>query len=248
MRIDKVVSDTLGVTRNRAQFIIDSGLVSYGEKIILKHSFEVNDTQLCSINTTDPRVRYVSRSAVKLASYLQSLDDNFVQDCICLDVGASTGGFTQVLLEFWAKQVFSVDVGTLQLDEKLRCDSRVLSFEQTDIRDFADQVSQTFEIITIDVSFISLEIILPSIQKLLSENGRVFALFKPQFQVEKKALSKSGVVRSDATIASAMQSFEETLHMYGLVVESTPKQAALKGEAGNQEWLYTLVWKKVIIK
>lgn len=184
MRIDRIVSDELGVTRNRAQFIIDSHLVSYAGKLVTKHAFDVQDAHLCEIDRDDPRIRYVSRSAVKLATYLQSKKIT-VQDYICLDVGASTGGFTQVLLENGAKQVFSIELGTDQLDAQLREDIRVISLEKTDIRDFTHISKQLFEIITIDISFMPLEGILPAIKKLLSPTGSAIALFKPQFQVEK---------------------------------------------------------------
>ena len=148
----------------------------------------------CSARAAHP---YVSRGGVKLAAAL----DHFGFDPrgrVCLDVGASTGGFTQVLLERGARRVYAVDVGRGQLHESLRARPEVVSFEETDIRTFSPaRLRETPDLVTVDVSFISLKLVLPAALKLVAHRTQLVALIKPQFEAGPAAVKK-GIVRDEA--------------------------------------------------
>jgi len=179
VRLDTYFSEKFSMTRNRARFCIDSNLVLVNGIMINKVSYDVKEKDFVTLQE-DKRSSFVARSAVKLDDFL--INNNFiVKDFICLDVGASTGGFTQVLLQHGAKKVVALDVGTSQLHESLQSDSRVISLENTDIREV--KLEEVFNLIVVDVSFISLRKIVPSLQENISENTQIILLFKPQFEV-----------------------------------------------------------------
>lgn len=163
MRLDKYVAEKYAMTRNRAQFCIDSEIVLVNGKVITKTSFDVVENDRVELKE-DNKSAFVARSAVKLDSFL-SKHELDISGFICLDVGASTGGFTQVLLQRGAKKVIAVDVGTSQLHKSLRQDSRVISRENCDIR--TAQFDEPFDLIVVDVSFISLRKIVPSLLKIV---------------------------------------------------------------------------------
>ncbi len=140
-------------------------------------------------------IPYVSRGGLKLKKAIESFDID-LKGKICLDIGASTGGFTDCMLQHGASRVYSIDVGTNQLDDKLRCDSRVVSMENTNIRYLsADSIGELADFASIDVSFISLEKVIPNLLNLLKDDGSVVALLKPQFEVGVGIVNKKGVVK-----------------------------------------------------
>ena len=181
MRLDIYLASHHGITRNKAQQLILAGLVSVNTKICIKASFLISDTAIVSI-VPDRRVEWVSRSAEKLVGFIERLDINIAVNN-CLDIGSSTGGFTQVLLQYGAVHIDAVDVGTDQLHPSLRGDSRVNSYEQTDIRDFAKIKHVSYNIIVCDASFISLTLILDSMIFLADSETKMILLYKPQFEV-----------------------------------------------------------------
>lgn len=238
MRIDKYIAQTYGFSRNKVQQFIDAGLIlknkikisRASEKMIAEDVIEILENQ---------KIHWVSRSAEKLHGFLEHHDEirAKIQNAECLDVGASTGGFTQILLENGTQHIDAVDVGTLQLADVLRQNPRVTSYENTDIREFA--TNKKYEIIVCDASFISLQKILLSMKNLSQKNTIFIILFKPQFEVGKEYITKSGIPKNEKIILAAMENFEKFLSENNFEILQKEK-SVLIGEAGNQEWVYAL--------
>lgn len=219
-----------------------------GRRRILAGEVLVNDqavTKAGSFVELDARIRlkatprYVSRGGFKLEKALQEFAISVTGKTV-LDIGASTGGFTDCLLAHGAARVFAVDVGYGQLDWKLRNDARVVVLEKTNIRHLDRRVlPDDVELVTIDASFISLKLILPCVKALLSETHEVIALVKPQFEVGKGRVGKGGVVRSAAEHARVIEEVETAAAAIGYssrgVIESP-----LLGPKGNKEFLLYL--------
>jgi 23S rRNA (cytidine1920-2'-O)/16S rRNA (cytidine1409-2'-O)-methyltransferase len=182
---------------------------------------------------------YVSRGGIKLAKALSEFAVA-VRGRTALDVGASTGGFTDCLLAHGAAHVFAVDVGYGQLDWKLRNDPRVTVFEKTNIRYFdAGRLPRRADLATIDVSFISLKLVLPQVKTLLVERGEVIALIKPQFEVGKGKVGKGGVVRSADEHARVIAEVDSAARQVGFAILGTT-ESPLLGPKGNKEFLLYL--------
>lgn len=232
MRIDLAVAERgLVKSRTLAQEMIKNGKITVNGKVVEKTSFDVCDED--EIVITGELPRYVSRGGYKLEKAI-NLFGIMLSDKVCLDVGASTGGFTDCMLQNGAKKVYAVDVGTSQLDDKLRSDSRVISLEKLDIR-HAD-IPEKVDFVSIDVSFISLKLIIPELKRFLSDKASVVALIKPQFEAGKKKLGKNGVVkdkRLQQSIVNDISAFSQEL---GYTVVGTTESAILGGD-GNREFL-----------
>lgn len=230
-RIDNyLVEKELCESRNKAQTIIKEGLVSVNAKVIKKSSFKVEEGDEVSVENYK---QYVSRAAFKLLEFLEELNLD-VEGRVALDIGSSTGGFTQVLLEKGVREVSAVDVGTEQLHKSLREDSRVFVHESTDIRKFESQ--KKFNLVVSDVAFISLLHILDDVDRL--SNDEIILLFKPQFEVGREVKrDKNGVVQDKKAIANAMEKFEDAclLKEWRLLQKSPSK---LTGKEGNLEYCY----------
>ena len=230
-RLDNyLVENGLCESRNRAQTIIKDGLVSINEKIVKKSSHKVDVNDKVSIKE---HKSYVSRSAHKLDEFLNELTLD-VKGRIALDIGSSTGGFTQVLLEREVSEVSAVDVGRDQLHKSLKNNSRVYSHEACDIRDF--ESDKEFDLVVSDVAFISLLNILDDVDRLATKD--IILLFKPQFEVGREAKrNKNGVVLDKKAISIAMIRFEDACKLKGwrLNVKSPSK---LTGKEGNLEYCY----------
>lgn len=213
-----------------------AGDVRVGERAVAKPSDRVDADAPISVA---PRPQYVSRGAVKLAGAL----DHFavdIRDKIALDIGASTGGFTDCLLQRGAKKVYAVDVGQGQLSWKLRNDPRVVVREKVNARFLSrDHVPQLVDLCTIDVSFISLTLVLRGAFELLAANGMVLALIKPQFELQRKDVGRGGIVRDPALHDKAQQkivSFAKNANY--AVVGLVP--STITGADGNQEFFICL--------
>jgi len=229
-RLDQyLVENNLVDSRNKAQQLIKDSKVTVNKKVITKASFKVSGE---SVELDDEHV-YVSRAAYKLKNFLPLLPFS-VAGMNTLDIGSSTGGFTEVLLLNDVKTVTSVDVGSSQLHERLRSDPRVISVENQDIRSFTSDTS--YELITCDVSFISLHNILDAINGLASKY--MILLFKPQFEVGKDIKrDKNGVVMDKKAISAAMLKFEDTCTLLGwkkVLMEAS----SITGKEGNIEYCY----------
>jgi len=231
MRLDHyLVENSLASTRTKAQDIIKNGLVSVNNQQILKSSFKVTDSDEVVLKE---HKSYVSRSALKLSTFLDEIKLD-LKSLIALDIGSSTGGFTQVLLEYGVSEVSAVDVGRDQLHVSLKNDERVHSYESCDIRDFKSD--KEFNIVVSDVAFISLLNILDDIDRLSSD--KIILLFKPQFEVGREAKrDRNGVVLDEKAILSAMTKFEDACKLKGWkqILKSPSK---LTGKEGNLEYCY----------
>ncbi len=231
MRLDSaLVERGLVESRNKAQQLIKDKAVSVDGKIIDKVSFDVNDEMGIEIADTDI---YVSRAAIKLKGFLPYTEWD-LKGLNALDIGSSTGGFTQVLLENGVQRVTCVDVGSDQLHPSLRNDERVKVHENTDIREF--KADKPYDIVVCDVAFIPLELILDSIDTLAA--SKIVLLFKPQFQVGREVKrDKNGVVKDDKAVGKAMIRFEDmcTLKGWKMVAKEV---AHIAGKEGNQEVCY----------
>jgi len=231
MRLDNyLVEKGLIESRNKAQQIIKEALVSVDGKVVKKPSFKVEETSKVEIAE---HKSYVSRAAFKLAAFLAELNLD-VAGRVALDIGSSTGGFTQVLLERNVAEVNAVDVGHDQLHHSLREDDRVNVYEGCDIRKF--EPNRTFDLVVSDVAFISLHYILDDVQRLASRD--IILLFKPQFEVGREVKrDKNGVVLDKKAIANAMQKFEDAcLLKEWKLVQKSP--SSLTGKEGNLEYCY----------
>ncbi|MBU0514960.1 MAG: TlyA family RNA methyltransferase [Proteobacteria bacterium] len=232
-RLDKLLEKRgLAPSRARAQALIMAGQVQVeGVGRPKPGSLVPVDVR---IELKQPDHPYVGRGGVKLAGALDALGLD-VTGLTCLDVGASTGGFTDCLLQRGAARVWSVDVGRGQLDWKLRQDPRVVVVEKYNFRhavphDFPEK----FDLATVDVSFISLRLILPPLLPLLQKGGRVLALVKPQFEVGPDKVGKGGVVRDEAVRTGAVDEVAALARSIGLI-EQGRADSPLKGPKGNQE-------------
>jgi 23S rRNA (cytidine1920-2'-O)/16S rRNA (cytidine1409-2'-O)-methyltransferase len=232
-RIDRLlVGRGLFDSRAKAQAAIEAGLVSADDVPVRKASEEVAADADLSATPAHP---YVSRGGVKLAAAL----DHFGFDPsgrVCLDVGASTGGFTQVLIERGARRVYAIDVGRGQLHASLRAQPQVVSFEETDIRAFAaDMMHETPDFLTVDVSFISLKLVLPAALKLAAARAQLVALIKPQFEAG-PALAKKGIVRDTSVQAAVCADIIALVAALGWRIASVIPSPITGGD-GNAEFL-----------
>lgn len=221
-------------TRTKAQAIIMSGLVYVeGQKADKPGtSFE----ESVSVEVRGATCPYVSRGGLKLEKALRDFGIKPV-DYVCSDSGASTGGFTDCLLQQGARKVFAIDVGYGQLDWKIRSDPRVVVMERTNVRYVTpEQLGEPLDLSVIDVSFISLKIVLPVIKTFLKSDGQVVCLIKPQFEAGKDKVGKKGVVREPETHIEVLDNFvslakEMNFHILGLTF------SPVKGPEGNIEFL-----------
>ena len=230
VRVDqRVVELGLETTRARAQARILAGEVELDGVVLDKAGVQIPaDAQL----VLRARSRFVSRGGEKLSGALDALaiDPTGLR---CADVGASTGGFTDCLLQRGASHVFALDVGTNQLDGKLRADPRVESLERTNVRHFEPGGRALYDLVTADVSFISLRTVLPRLIALVRPGGRLLVLVKPQFELERKAAPK-GVVRDPEQRARAVREVREAAEGLGLETLGE-SESVLAGPKGNRE-------------
>lgn len=221
-------------SRERAKSIIMSGHVFVNNQRSDKAGDIVPEGALVEVRGGE--LKYVSRGGLKLEKAVSefSLD---LKDKICMDVGASTGGFTDCMLQNGASKVYSVDVGYGQLAWKLRSDKRVINMERTNIRYVTDeQVPDKLDFASIDVAFISLKLVLPVVKSLLSDSGTGVALIKPQFEAGREKVGKKGVVRDPAVHAEVIQNvldFTRELELKISAVTFSP----IRGPEGNIEYL-----------
>lgn len=218
-------------SRTKARNAIESEAVMVNGKIAKKASLEVDsDIEIKIIKDTNP---YVSRGGLKLEAAIKEFHLDF-KDKTILDIGSSTGGFTDCSLKFGAKLVYAVDVGTNQLDKSLRNRDDVILFEQTNILDVAG-FDVDFDYIVMDVSFVSINRILPAINRFLSDNTTFVCLIKPQFEVGKVYL-KNGIVKDRTTHISILNKIASELEEYNLGIVKLINSPILGG-SGNKEFL-----------
>ena len=227
-------------TREKAKREIMAGNVIVNEQTVTKAGTNFNDDEKTVIRIKD-RLKYVSRGGLKLEKAIKVWKLDFSEKTV-LDIGASTGGFTDCALQNGAKKVYSVDVGTNQLDWKLRNDERVVSIENMHIKDLEPEnlKNEKMDFIVIDVSFISLTKVIPYLNKFLNTEGKVVMLVKPQFEVGKEKIGKNGIVTEEQYHDEAIKKIISFIkdNSYKLIgVEESP----IRGTKGNKEFLMLVI-------
>lgn len=237
-RLDaEIVNRKIAQSRERAKVLIKNGSISVNGKVCLKPSFAVESTD--EIVSSESDLQYVGRGGLKLEKALDEFEIE-LDGKVCLDIGASTGGFTDCMLQRGAVKVFAVDVGHGQLAESLKNDHRVVNLEGTDIRNVnLAEFGSLLDFISIDVSFISLKQILPKAFELLSPNGIVSVLIKPQFEAGRSDIGKNGIVKDRKVhrrVLGEIDCFSRNLGLYPLKYTFSP----VTGGSGNIEYLAML--------
>ena len=233
LRLDQLlVGRGLFPSREQARRAILAGKVSVATRVADKPSELLDEQTAVAVK---PARKYVGRGALKLESALEHFDID-VNGKIALDIGASTGGFTDCMLQRGAEKIYAVDVGYGQLDWKLRNDPRVIVLEKTNARFLTrDQVPELVDICVIDVSFISLTLILPNAFDLLKPDGVILALIKPQFELQRSEVGKGGIVRDPLLHQKAQDKIVAFVNDLRHVIAGIAP-AAIKGADGNQEF------------
>lgn len=230
------------VSRERAKALIKDGKVFVNNKKCTKPSMMINpNDEILKIH--GETLKYVSRGGLKLEKAIQifSLD---ISGKHTMDIGASTGGFTDCMLQNGAAKVFSVDVGSDQLSDKLKNDERVVNMEKTNIRTLTpEKIGQLVDFASVDVSFISLKLVLPTVHELLTDCGELVCLIKPQFEAGRENIGKKGVVKDKKIhkkVCSDVISYAKESGFYPLALSFSP----VKGPEGNIEYLIYLTKKE----
>ena len=235
IRLDQLVFD-LGLTesRERAKTTIMSGLVFVDGQRADKPGRQVSPD--ANVEVRGAALPYVSRGGFKLEKALKVFPAN-PADKVCIDCGASTGGFTDVLLQNGAKKVYSVDVGYGQLAWSLRQDERVVNMERTNIRYISsEQIPEPIDLAVMDLSFISIKLVLPAVCSLLKDGGALICLIKPQFEAGREEVGKKGVVRDKnvhLAVIDGILDFAPSVGMTVMGLDFSP----IKGPEGNREYL-----------
>ena len=235
MRLDVAVFERgLAETREKAKALIMAGSVYLNGQKALKGGAAVKDTDIIEVRgAVNP---YVSRGGLKLHKAVQNFGLS-LEGCVCMDIGASTGGFTDCMLSNGAAKVYAIDVGYGQLAWKLRCDERVVNMERANFRYVThEQIPEQVDFASVDVSFISLRKILPVMRELLRDGGRAVCLIKPQFEAGRENVGKKGVVRDRAVHESVVASITEFAVESGFNVCNVDF-SPIKGPEGNIEYL-----------
>jgi 23S rRNA (cytidine1920-2'-O)/16S rRNA (cytidine1409-2'-O)-methyltransferase len=237
IRLDVLLTEKgLAESRSQAQALILAGKISVNGQLMTKPGLQVFAEANITVKEEMP---FVSRGGFKLADALQrfGLDPT---GAVCADVGASTGGFTDVLLQHGAAKVYAIDVGYGQLAWKLRQDKRVIVLERTNAR-YLEALPESVHLVTIDVSFISIKLILPAVSQWLTLPGQVIALIKPQFEAGREQVGKGGVIREKSVHQQILEqtinaAIELSFDFLGLI------PSPITGPAGNHEFLAYFGW------
>ena len=234
-----LVERGLAASRTQAQALVMAGAVVAGESRVEKPGQLLAPDVPLRIKEGAAPQRYVSRGALKLEKALDALPVD-PAGLVCADLGASTGGFTDLLLQRGAERVHAVDVGYGQLHPKLRGDPRVVVHERVNARLLeAGGLGEDLDLVVGDLSFISLRLVLPAVKALLRPGGRAILLVKPQFEVGKGEVGKGGVVREDGKRLAALRGVEAAARELGFEVLGHA-ESPIAGPAGNREWLLGL--------
>jgi 23S rRNA (cytidine1920-2'-O)/16S rRNA (cytidine1409-2'-O)-methyltransferase len=232
-RLDQLMTKRdIAPTRSQAESWIRLGKVTVDGRVVTKPGYFADETSTVSLTATE---RYVSRAGLKLASVADGFHVDF-RDAIVLDVGSSTGGFTDYALQHGASRVYAVDVGTDQLHPSLQGHERIELHEKTDIRLFTPP--EVPDIVVIDVSFVSLRQILPHISTVTGPSTVILAMVKPQFEASRQQITSSGIVKNDGVRRAILREFEVWSKRYFITVAKADSD--VKGSRGNHERFYML--------
>lgn len=244
IRLDTLlVEKSLAQSRERAQALIMAGSVLVNGLVVDKAGTRVNaDAEISfkgSGKNRDGDIPFVSRGGLKLAKALDHLQLD-VTGMNCLDIGASTGGFTDCLIQSGAQKVYAVDVGYGQMDWSLRQNPKVVVIERTNIRHMPyETIGETVDLITVDTSFISLKIVVPAAEKFMRSGTLIFALIKPQFEAGKERIGKGGIVRDPAVRADIVKEIELFFSQSGYYIDDII-ESPVKGQKGNVEFIIAM--------
>ena len=235
MRIDAYLAKSgLAKSRSYAKTLLDEGFVTVNGDVVKKASYDVADGD--KVEVTGAPYSLVSRGGVKLEGALEQFGID-VTDAVCVDIGASSGGFTDCLLKRGARKVFAVDSGSGQLDPLLREDKRVVNIENFNARDLNEEtLGEACSVAVTDVSFISQTLIIPSVKLVLSDGGVFVSLIKPQFECGRSGLGKGGIVKSKKIMAEAVKKVTDCACAEGLGCEKLMRSPICGGD-GNTEFL-----------
>ncbi len=238
IRLDTYITEQgLAPSRERAKALIMAGVVFVDNQKEDKAGTMISENQKVEVRGGD--LKYVSRGGLKLEKAIDTFDVT-LDNKVCMDIGASTGGFTDCMLQNGAKRVFAVDVGYGQLAWKLRCDERVTNMERTNIRYVTlEDIGEALDFASVDVAFISLRLVLPVAYNLLKESGEVVALIKPQFEAGKEKVGKKGVVKDMAVHKEVVEGIYDFVTTNGFGVRGLDF-SPIKGPEGNIEYLIHL--------
>jgi 23S rRNA (cytidine1920-2'-O)/16S rRNA (cytidine1409-2'-O)-methyltransferase len=241
-RLDQILFNRkLAESKTKAQAMIMAGQVFVEGKNINKSGFNINDNAIIEIKNLGPK--WVSRGAIKLITALEK-NKIIVKNKICIDLGSSTGGFTDVLIQSGADKVYAVDVGTNQLHEKLKKNKKIISLEKTNARYLKkDQFAELIDIMVCDVSFISLKKVIEPNLHLLKNESVIIALIKPQFE-SKKNETKKGVVKDFIIHQRICNEISEWFNNIGRSKVLNINESPIKGPKGNTEFLITVKYQK----
>lgn len=229
-----LVENGLAESRQKAQAIIMSGSVFVNDQKADKAGSSVSEQDRVEVRGN--QLRYVSRGGLKLEKALRVFPIS-LKDAVCVDAGASTGGFTDCMLQNGAARVYSVDVGYGQLAWKLRTDPRVICLERTNVRYISrEQIPEQLDFGSVDVSFISLKLVLPAIRQLMKENSHLVCLIKPQFEAGRNQVGKKGVVRDKTVHRQVLEQFLSNAGESGFSVQGLD-YSPIRGPEGNIEFL-----------
>ncbi|GAB5047073.1 TlyA family RNA methyltransferase [Thermodesulfovibrio sp. TK110] len=235
LRLDQLLCKK-GITesREKARALIIEGKVIVNGNKIEKPGTQVDEN--AKIELCGETLPYVSRGGLKLEAALKAFSID-VKDKVAMDVGASTGGFTDCLLQHGAKRVYAIDVGYGQLAWKLRTDPRVIPIEKTNIRYMnRDRIQEDIDIATVDVSFISLKLVIPKVIEFLKSKGEIIALIKPQFEVGRREVERGGIVKATEKRKKAVEEIKGFFELMNLKVIGII-ESPIKGQKGNIEYL-----------
>lgn len=235
IRLDVYLTENgLAPTRSAAQAMIMAGDVYIDNQKILKAGESVKGTE--NIEVRSKGAKYVSRGGLKLEKAMQVFPVSLT-NTVCMDIGASTGGFTDCMLQNGAQKVYSIDVGYGQLAWKLRSDPRVINMERTNIRYLeAESLDEALDFFSVDVSFISLKLVLPVAYSVLKEGGSGVCLIKPQFEAGREKVGKKGVVREKTTHIEVIEKVLDFTKKTGFSVQGLD-YSPVRGPEGNIEYL-----------
>ena len=225
-------------SREKAKALIMAGQVYVNGQKELKAGANVKETDQIEVRRSQNP--FVSRGGLKLQKAAKEFDIN-LSNCICMDIGASTGGFTDCMLTYGAKKVYAIDVGYGQLAWKLRTDERVVNMERTNFRYVThEQIPEEIDFASVDVSFISLKIILPVLRDLLKTDGEAVCLIKPQFEAGKDKIGKKGVVRDPSVHTEVVERITRFAVETGFTLKNLDF-SPIKGPEGNIEYLMHII-------
>lgn len=228
-----VIKQRPTLTRNQAQELIKQGHVTVDGKVITKPGAQVASNTIITLTQTSPK--FVSRAGLKLEAALEHFDIN-VTNMVVLDAGLSTGGFTDCLLQRGVKHIYGVDVGHSQVSEKIRGDKRLTVMEDINLRDL-ENLPEKVNLVTLDLSFISVLKVMPAVVNLIGSNAYVIVLIKPQFEADRTAISSSGVVSDPIAHTLVKEKIMHGMAKFGFECLGIIDSPIVGATSGNKEFL-----------